>query len=753
MSASSLVKDIGGVLVCAVGDSDGHVLEYRPGDPNNETMIAAGAFTGKQLEQLGNALGIGVPTSLVVSGSTGAFVVALRPRHVFVAKCDSARTATAVEAKLVTSDWTKQIEAFIDDSELEYMPAGRQPEPQKPAKPVRAPLPKTEAKPVVVPKIGSAIKATPQKTLTAMGRPPLPRATANLQEAVILAHNDALLAELRRTLVKGQLRQAEIVGAKLVDSAKSRNASTDTVPLPARLLEGIAMVLAGDAVRALSYLKDIESSTKDPSLCWTSLIWCARASAGAALDVAKGYAQSALSLASQLDVEARAVSTFELAGVAFNQGNANEALELTHSARSLFGDNSDPQLSAGCWLLEARILATLGNREESIAAARQARERRPSWPPPATFIAKQALGDGRLKEAEQVLDPLLATEPIATEIERVNGIIKYVRTGVVPAHTAFEFLDLVDAPPTSDNIHKLEELSERHPQIEHFREALGWHLLRTGQYESASVVFERLGERNDISDDVRSSVLLALGCLATNATHLSKPEVRIRAAVEATPKTFKSSKPTTPSSGKMRAAAPVEFRHSDSPRLAATTTNGPPASGAERATNANDKSMFSGNLQLFALPDLLEFLRSGQRTGTLLCSSSAGIGAINLKRGRITGAASPETKGLRDYLIAMGVVTSATLENIDQTGSGERALIGSTLVKMGVATAEQVRLALRDQVRDAVKELMSWGAGQFAFDPEAVSEFTASEIQVEFDPQEVLLNIFKELDETSTRRF
>jgi hypothetical protein len=193
-------------------------------------------------------------------------------------------------------------------------------------------------------------------------------------------------------------------------------------------------------------------------------------------------------------------------------------------------------------------------------------------------------------------------------------------------------------------------------------------------------------------------------------------------------------------------AAPVEFRASDVPQLPSTEAQ---PSAVEGELPRKNGLVFSGNLQLFALPDLMEFLRSGQRTGTLLCSSSAGIGAIHLQKGRITGAASPRTKGLKDYLVAMGVVTKSTLDKVEQNVSGERRLIGGLLVKAGLATPAQVKLALRDQVHDAVKELMSWGAGQFAFDPESTAETSTTDVHVEFDPQEVLLNLFKEIDEKS----
>jgi hypothetical protein len=104
---------------------------------------------------------------------------------------------------------------------------------------------------------------------------------------------------------------------------------------------------------------------------------------------------------------------------------------------------------------------------------------------------------------------------------------------------------------------------------------------------------------------------------------------------------------------------------------------------------------------------------------------------------------------LTDYLVAMGVLTRGELPKVEPAGIGAPMLIGGTLVKLGLATTAQVRLALHDQVHDAVRELMNWGTGQFAFEPEDQNETSDADIPVEFDSQEVLLNLFKELDEKS----
>jgi tetratricopeptide (TPR) repeat protein len=745
------MKDISGIRGCVVGDSNGNVLEEGNADLNKESIAATGAFVGKVLGELGSELGLGNVTTASISGTDVAWVVAVRPGHIFVAECDGARSALAAENCLSTASWEQQIESPIEEAELKYLPTeppAASPNPPPVKQRLQTQI-SAKVAPLASPNLPSRV--VPPKPVPIAPRPIATRVPTNLQEAGDLANSEAVRADLRRALIKGQLKLAEQFASKLLDDAKARNCVADGAPLPNELLQGIAMVLAGDALAGLENLKGVESTSKSVSHIWASLIWCVRANthANTGLDASKSLAKSALTLASQLDSEARAVSMLELATVLHHQAEYSASLEMIRSARILLARNADPQLYASCWLLEARVLGALGEREKSVSAAQRAREHRPSWPAPATFLATSALRDGSLPEAERAIQALLVAKPIATEVDRTNRTIEYVRLGALPAQVGSEFLELVESPSTVANIRRLEELSVAFPSVEHIKDALGWKLLRSGQYTEASAVFEPLAQVTNLSEDIRASVLLALGCLASVTSRHAKPGARIRAVVTAAPKNFKSTKPLPPSSAKMRVAAPIEFQGSDGAAVDPLPLASPGPGEPTEAPKNHRGMMFSGNLQLFALPDILEFLRSGQRTGTLLCSSTAGIGAIHLRRGRITGAGSPSTKGLKDYLIAIGAVSKENVQRVDQDELGERTLIGGLLVRLGIVTEGDVRLALRDQIRDAVKELMSWGVGQFAFDPEKVIETAEGDVPVELDPQDVLLNIFKEMDEHS----
>jgi len=174
---------------------------------------------------------------------------------------------------------------------------------------------------------------------------------------------------------------------------------------------------------------------------------------------------------------------------------------------------------------------------------------------------------------------------------------------------------------------------------------------------------------------------------------------------------------------------------------------------AVRPTPPRREAVFAGQLQLFCLPDLLEFLRGARRTGTLHLHGNDGDGMVRMRHGRITGATSPRTARIGEYLVRQAVLTPDQLRSALQAQSGEpvRRMLGRVLIDRQVATAADVRKALVAQVQDSVRELKDWVVGQFAFETEPASEPTLAEIELELDPQAVLLTILTEEDEANNR--
>ena len=128
--------------------------------------------------------------------------------------------------------------------------------------------------------------------------------------------------------------------------------------------------------------------------------------------------------------------------------------------------------------------------------------------------------------------------------------------------------------------------------------------------------------------------------------------------------------------------------------------------------------MLTGTLDDFTLADVFRLLSLAKRTGKLDVDRSAGTGRVFFREGEIYYADSSLTKEpLGKKLIRARVVTEAQLmEALDRSASGE-GRVGEILVSSGIATTEQLQGAIKQQIEDAVFEMLRWDRGGFSWDP------------------------------------
>lgn len=155
---------------------------------------------------------------------------------------------------------------------------------------------------------------------------------------------------------------------------------------------------------------------------------------------------------------------------------------------------------------------------------------------------------------------------------------------------------------------------------------------------------------------------------------------------------------------------------------------------------------FSGDLDELELPDLLEFMRNGQRTGVLTCTSQRRTGWVHLSRGMIVGADAPNAGDLRGHLLVLSEVTEAQRRLIAAMPSecfGDDSA-DLALVSQSVVSAEVLHAARVAHVYSAFREMLRWTTGRFSFDPTAQIRTTS---QLSLSPQSVLLHLYQEQDE------
>jgi hypothetical protein len=166
--------------------------------------------------------------------------------------------------------------------------------------------------------------------------------------------------------------------------------------------------------------------------------------------------------------------------------------------------------------------------------------------------------------------------------------------------------------------------------------------------------------------------------------------------------------------------------------------------------SAGDVPVFSGDLKMFPLVDLLEFLANARRTGTLACRIDDAHGTIQMRTGLVIAASCPKSDNLEDFLIKQGVTTVHELAAVAMAnGRVTGRALALLLASREIIALTDVHTALEQQIRAALNEILSWTGGQFTFEPQPVGEPSALERELEFDVRGLLLEILRRQDEAN----
>jgi tetratricopeptide (TPR) repeat protein len=161
---------------------------------------------------------------------------------------------------------------------------------------------------------------------------------------------------------------------------------------------------------------------------------------------------------------------------------------------------------------------------------------------------------------------------------------------------------------------------------------------------------------------------------------------------------------------------------------------------------------FSGDLNSFALPEVLEFLRLQHKTGSLVISSRRGAAIVRLVRGEVTSASAPGVSRLGERLVAARIITNQELEAAlarQRMDDGESAeMLGAVLLRERPGRREALTRAVFQQVLDALSEVLTWPEGAFSFHPGSDRGLPA----ISFDLQNVVLEVFRIADERNANR-
>jgi tetratricopeptide (TPR) repeat protein len=156
-----------------------------------------------------------------------------------------------------------------------------------------------------------------------------------------------------------------------------------------------------------------------------------------------------------------------------------------------------------------------------------------------------------------------------------------------------------------------------------------------------------------------------------------------------------------------------------------------------------------GSLKEASLPDVLQLLALGQKTGCLAIADRANFGYVFFERGRICYASIVNRRDrLGDILVKHELVTPQQLEEAVAAQSVRRdRKLGEILVEQGAISRDRLERYMRLQIEEAVYFLFTWTQGTFNFEADVRPE--RQDFLVSINPESLLLEGARRVDEWS----
>src|SRR5262252_7484501 len=156
-----------------------------------------------------------------------------------------------------------------------------------------------------------------------------------------------------------------------------------------------------------------------------------------------------------------------------------------------------------------------------------------------------------------------------------------------------------------------------------------------------------------------------------------------------------------------------------------------------------------GSLREASLPDVLQLLALGQKTGCLSIADRSNFGYIFFDRGRICYASIVNRRDrLGDILVKHEKITQDQLDTAVARQTRERdKKLGEILVEQGAISQPELERYIRVQIEEAVYFLFTWTQGTFNFEADVKPE--RQDFLVSINPESLLLEGARRVDEWS----
>jgi tetratricopeptide (TPR) repeat protein len=158
------------------------------------------------------------------------------------------------------------------------------------------------------------------------------------------------------------------------------------------------------------------------------------------------------------------------------------------------------------------------------------------------------------------------------------------------------------------------------------------------------------------------------------------------------------------------------------------------------------KMSLSGRLNTMDLPEVLQWVTIGRKTGSLAFVRDKLKIHIFFKDGQIISSRSNDpTKQLGQFLLFQGKLTEAQLKRAFELHLQARMMLGKILVQEHLVSQEDVESALKTRTEEVIYDLFLWDDGYFHFSPNGYN--IEELIQIKMDINAVLFEGIRRKDE------
>ncbi|MDY0001069.1 MAG: response regulator [Polyangia bacterium] len=165
----------------------------------------------------------------------------------------------------------------------------------------------------------------------------------------------------------------------------------------------------------------------------------------------------------------------------------------------------------------------------------------------------------------------------------------------------------------------------------------------------------------------------------------------------------------------------------------------------------SDSAVLTGDLGVVPLADVLSLLQSQQQTGVLTVTRGGARVDLYFSEGTVelaTAAGMPDEFRLGRFIADAAMMEEADLEAaLSERDTAAKGLLGTSLVKQGAITQEELRTGLGRQTAELVYELLRWSFGRFTLRALETLPAKAQEARLALTVDGILMEGFRRVDE------